>query len=147
MPQQFQTNLVRRSAYSANRVPATPLSSKKNTLGLLPTPVLQLQQKLGNRRVAQLIRANRLTPQGKIIGIQRKVTVSAANDQYEQEADNVARRVIGMPDGIAENSMQRGISPEEDKDNLVQTKPLRAPITPFIQSELESHGKGKSKSE
>ena len=44
-----------------------------------------------NRRVAQLIQAKRLTPDGKMIGLQRKLTVGAADDQYEQEADRMAR--------------------------------------------------------
>jgi len=50
------------------------------------SPILQLQRRLGNQRVAQLIQAKCLTPDGKIIGLQRKLTVGAADDQYEQEA-------------------------------------------------------------
>ena len=60
----------------------------------ISSPILQPQRTLGNQRVAQLIRARRLTPQGGIIGLQRKLTVGAADDQYEQEAD----RVNGNPD-------------------------------------------------
>jgi hypothetical protein len=61
--------------------------------GGLP-PIHQLQGMLGNKRVAQLIQAKRLTPEGKVIGLQRKLTVGAADDQYEQEADRVARQVM-----------------------------------------------------
>jgi hypothetical protein len=61
-------------------------------------PILQLQRTIGNRRVAQLIHAKRLTQQGKILGLQRKLTVGAAGDQYEQEADRVADQVMRMPD-------------------------------------------------
>jgi hypothetical protein len=57
-------------------------------------PIAQLQRTLGNRNVAKLIQAKRLTPEGKIIGLQRKLIVAAADDQYEQEADHVARQVI-----------------------------------------------------
>ena len=61
-------------------------------------PILQLQRNIGNRRVTELIHAKRLTPQGKILGLQRKLTVGAANDQYEQEADRVADQVMRMRD-------------------------------------------------
>ena len=65
------------------------LKPAREFLGDLPSPVLQLQRMLGNRRVAQLIQAKRLTPEGKILGLQPKTTVGAADDQYEQEADRV----------------------------------------------------------
>ena len=86
--------------------------------------------------MAQLIQAKRLTPEGKIIGLQRKLTVGAADDQYEQEADRVARQVMNTPDAVAANSMQRAMSPEEDKDKMLQTKPLAASITPFVQRQM-----------
>ena len=86
--------------------------------------------------MAQLIQAKRLTPEGKIIGLQRKLTVGAADDQYEQEADRVARQVMTTPDAVAANSMQRAMSPEEDKDKMLQTKPLAASITPFVQRQM-----------
>jgi peptidoglycan hydrolase-like protein with peptidoglycan-binding domain len=96
---------------------------------------------LGNRRVAQLIRARRLTPQGKIIGLQRKLTVGAADDQYEQEADHVANRVMSMPDAVPTNSMHPAIAKdtaEEDKEQTLQTKPLAASITPLVQGQMEN---------
>jgi len=61
-------------------------------------PILELQRRLGNRRVAELIRTKRLTPQGTILAVQPKLTVGAADDQYEKEAEQVARRVMSMPD-------------------------------------------------
>ena len=64
------------------------------------SPILQLQRMLGNQRVAQLIQAKRLTPQGKIIGLQPKQTVGAADDRYEQEADRVARQVMTTPNAV-----------------------------------------------
>lgn len=60
------------------------------------SPVLQMQRTWGNRRVAQLIQAKRLTPVGKLIGLQPKLTVGAATDQYKQEADTVASQVPSM---------------------------------------------------
>jgi len=59
-------------------------------------PILQLQLTIGNHAVGRLIQAKRLTPQGKILGLQRKLTVGAANDQYEQEADRVADQMWEM---------------------------------------------------
>ena len=90
----------------------------------------------GNRRVAQLIQAKRLTPEGKIIGLQRKLTVGAADDPYEQEADRVARQVMNTSDAVAANSMQRAMAPEEDKNQMLQPKPLAASITPFMQRQM-----------
>src|SRR5690349_1674558 len=75
-----------------------PIDRTRSTRTTLYPPILQLQRMLGNRRLAQLIRTKRVTPQGKIIGIQRKLTVGAANDQYEQEAHHVAHQVMSMSD-------------------------------------------------
>jgi len=61
--------------------------------------------------VAQLIQAKRLTPEGKILGLERKMTVGAADDQFEQEADRVVRQAVNTPNKIVANSMQREISP------------------------------------
>lgn len=74
-------------------------------------PFLQLQRALGNRRVAELIQAKRLTHEGRIMDcrmsrIQPKLTVGAA-DQYEQEADRVSRQVgWGCELGICYCSIQ-----------------------------------------
>ena len=77
--------------------------------------IRQLQQMLGNHRVAQLIHAKRLTPQGKILGLQPKLTGGAANDQYEQEGDRVASDVMTTTHAVAANPMRRAISPKEKK--------------------------------
>jgi hypothetical protein len=111
---------------------------------------LQLQRAIGNRRVVELIRAKRLTPEGRIIGggmvggdmsrIQPKLTVGAPDDQYEQEADRVARQVMSMPDTAPATPLQRAGIPEEapkeaeDKDKLLQASSLSvvgAAITPL----------------
>ena len=54
-------------------------------------PILKLQSVLGNRRGAQLIQAKRLAAAGNIVGIQCKLTVGVDDDQYEREADRVAK--------------------------------------------------------
>lgn len=104
-----------------------------------PHPILQLQRILGNQRVGQLIQARRLTPEGKIITLQPKLTVGAADDQYEQEADHVARQVMSMPDAARSNTTQRAISPEEDRDETLQTQPLAGSVTPFVQRQTEGN--------
>jgi hypothetical protein len=63
-----------------------------------PHAILQLQQTLGNRRVGQLIQAGRLTPQGKIINLQRKLVASAPSNEYESEADRIAHPPLAVPD-------------------------------------------------
>ena len=122
---------------------SSPASAQSFQGGRHPIP--QLQRTLGNRNVAKLIQAKRLTPEGKIIGLQRKLTVGAADDQYEQEADRVARQVMSTPDAVAANSVQRAVSPEEDKDKMLQTKPLAASITPFVQREMVNNEKPEDK--
>ena len=114
----------------------SPPAHTQSVQGVSHSPLLQLQRTLGNQHVAQLVQAKRLTPQGKILGLQRKLTVGAAGDQYEQEADRVARQVVSMPDAVAANSMQRAIAPEEDKEQKIQTKPLAASITPVVQRQM-----------
>jgi hypothetical protein len=99
--------------------------------------ILQLQRTLGNQRVAQLIQARRITPDGKIIGLQRKLTVGAADDQYEQEADHVARQVVSMPDSVATAPLRHTslVEGEASHAQSLQSKPLplAASITPFVQ--------------
>ena len=103
-----------------------------------PSPIFQLHRTLGNYRVAQLIQAKRLTPQGKIIDLQPKLTVGAADDQYEQEADRVARHVVSMPDSVALAALQPAAPSakgEAGHQNSLQSKPLplAVSITPLAQ--------------
>ena len=132
-------HLLTKSNGTRRRVSPVPRpASVRSPQATPPSPILQLQRTLGNRRLAQLIRAKRVTPQGKIIGLQRKLTVGAADDQYEQEADHVARQVMSMPEAGSTGAMQPGISPEEEKEKTLQTKPLGATITPLAQREMGS---------
>ena len=82
--------------------------------------------------IARLTQAKRLAPEGRSITLQPKLTIGAANDQYEHEADHVARQVMSMSDTAAANSMQRFMLPEKEGQAL-QAKPLAASITPFVQ--------------
>jgi hypothetical protein len=95
-------------------------------------PILKLQRTLGNQRVEQLIHAKHLTTEGKITGLLRKLTVGGADDQYEHEANRLAREVVNTSNVVAACSMQGAVSPKKEKDARPQTKPLAASITPFV---------------
>jgi hypothetical protein len=91
--------------------------------------------------VAQLIRTRRLTPQGGIISLQPKLTVGAADDPHEQEADRVARQIMSIPEAssvistrtaIARAALPEGLPekktaeediPEEEEVKSVQASP------------------------
>src|SRR5262245_9772291 len=94
--------------------------------------ILQLQRTLGNRAVGQFLQGKPLIPQGRLVRVQPKLMVGAAHDQYEQEADRVAHHVMSTPDAAVAASMQPVMSPEEDKEQQIQTKPLAASITPYV---------------
>lgn len=61
--------------------------------------------------------------------VQAKLTVGAPNDRYEQEADQVASQVMGIPDSAAQPSIQR----QEGEDEELQAKPIATTITPLVQ--------------
>jgi hypothetical protein len=115
-----------------------PAPTKSFEAGL--HPILQLHRTLGNQRIAQVIKARRLTPKGRIIGLQPKLTVGAADDQYEQEADHVARQVVSMPDStvLAFAPQTSPIEGDTSQAHTLQSKPLplAASITPFVQRQM-----------
>ena len=96
-------------------------------------PVLKLQRVIGNRQVAHLIQTRRLTPAGRILAPQRRLTVGAPNDRYEQEAERVAQQVLNMPDADATPAIQHADVPETGKEQPVQAKPVFTSITPLVQ--------------
>ena len=122
MPEQLQTEAT---AKTIQRVaPHDPqLASPGPQHGASHSNMLQLQRILGNRCVTRLIQAKRITAEGTITGIQRKLTVGAADDQYEREADHIARQIVNMPDSaVAESSRQR--SPlQESQPQTPQVQP------------------------
>ena len=67
--------------------------------------------------------------------IQPKLAIGAPGDKYEQEADQTAAQVMSMAAPANQQSVQREIAPEEEKEKL-QTKPLAASITPLVQREM-----------
>lgn len=80
-----------------------------------PADVLAMQRAYGNRAVSSLV--------------QTKLMVGPAGDSYEQEADRVAGQVMSMTTMPAN---PKRVQMQEDEE-LVQTKPLAASITPIVQ--------------
>ncbi len=88
----------------------------------MPTAVerLHLQRTIGNRAVGQLLSQRQAA-------IQAKLTVGAADDPYEREADRVASQVMSMSAGAP-----AGIS-RMDADEDAQTARRKPAITPLVQ--------------
>jgi hypothetical protein len=84
-----------------------------------PGDILALQRAAGNRAVSGLIQA--------------KLTVGAAGDRYEQEADRVAEQVAGSE--RASSSTQESVQRQEEEE--IQAKPLAATIIPLVQRQEE----------
>ena len=84
--------------------------------------ILFLQRTIGNQAVQRLIKSGAL---------QAKLRIGQPGDVYEQEADRVADEVMRMPE------MQRQVEPEEEEEEILQTKPLVDQITPLVQRQVE----------
>lgn len=61
--------------------------------------------------------------------VQPKLTIGQPNDQYEQEADHVAKQVMSMAPPATPNIQQQS----EEEQEEIQTKPLVETITPLVQ--------------
>ena len=82
-------------------------------------PVLQAHRMVGNRQVAQLIQARRLTPGGRIIHRQPELA-DGTHDQYQQEADRPGRALHAAATPILSSmqhvpSMQRQVVSDEEE--------------------------------
>ncbi len=67
--------------------------------------------------------------------VQAKLTIGAPGDKYEQEADQMAERVMSMEAQANPQSVQRQSESEKD---LIQKQPLAVSISPLIQRFSES---------
>lgn len=66
--------------------------------------------------------------------IQAKLTINSPNDEYEQEADQVAGQVMQM----SESKVQLQTEPEEEEgEETLQTKALAEQIKPLVQMQVE----------
>jgi hypothetical protein len=89
--------------------------------------VLQLNQRIGNRAVHRLLAGRGRT-------VQAKLTIGAADDHYEREAERVARQVTSTAvptSGVTDQASVQWESPEKGK--AAHTKPVSETITPLIQ--------------
>ena len=78
---------------------AKPRSPRSNRVQA--HPIAQLQAVLGNRRVAQLIQAKRISAEGKISRSRRKLTSDSSSDKSERRTDHVLRRISAAPNSGA----------------------------------------------
>jgi hypothetical protein len=96
--------------------------------------ILHLQRTFGNQAVQRLLKSGT---------IQAKLKIGKPNDKYEQEADRVAEKVMGMPEprGTLVNSHSSSVQrestcPECSEKEGIQTKPLADQITPLVQRQI-----------
>ena len=90
-----------------------------------PAKVLHLQRTIGNRAVGQLL-------EGRHRAIQTRLTVGAADDPYEREADRVASQVMS-------SSAPSDVARQED-DPTAQRSPAITPLVRRREDELDMHG-------
>ena len=107
-------------------------------------PLLGLQRSIGNRAVQRLIQSHPKDPRSlHLMGLQAKLAVGPPGNLYEQEADQVAGRVMAMPAPIPSKTLQPEGMNEEQEEPPVQSKALGASITPLgqrqtLENEAES---------
>jgi hypothetical protein len=96
--------------------------------------VLRLQRTVGNRVVGRL-----LARIGSRPTIQARLTVGAAGDRYEQEADRIADQVMRLPRpaGVQRPGVDAPPDAQRHEDEELQTKPLAASITPLAQRQAD----------
>ena len=86
-----------------------------NRDGLRPADLLALQRTVGNRAVQRMLaKANdeqqdETAEEDSERTVQTKLTVGAAKDVHEQEADRVAGQVMTMPDAAAQRPNRTGL--------------------------------------
>lgn len=125
--------LLSQSHSSEKRAIRPFLATKPMSPDRAAHPLVHFHHSVGNHAVGGLIQARRLAAETGFV-IQPKLTVGAAHDHYEEEADTVAQRVMTMPEPASPHSVQRPAAPEEkDKEKALQARPLAAWITPFVQ--------------
>src|SRR5258705_7442469 len=98
-------------------------------------PLMALHQSIGNRAVQRLIQSHY---------IQAKLEVSTPGDQYEQEADRVADKVMRTPDAQVDKVQRGPVTAEEEnekEEEMVQGKAAEGggnQVSQGVQSQIES---------
>ena len=90
--------------------------------------IRQIQRDYGNQYVQRLV--NRIQTQ-RAQGIQTRLTVGPAGDEYEREADRVAKQVVGMSQPVQrqgpeeeEEELQAKVLQRQDEEEELQMKPI-----------------------
>jgi len=101
--QQYTTRRKAQQSPSAQATPASAASAHlqrltDNPSAATPADVAALQNRYGNRAVQRLLSSHT---------IQAKLEVGPANDHYEQEADQVAARVMRMADNPGKDEEEK----------------------------------------
>jgi Domain of unknown function (DUF4157)/Protein-glutamine gamma-glutamyltransferase len=100
---------ITKSAHSNSRIRRMHSRRKRKSDTPQQHTLLQLQQHFGNQAVGRMIQA--------------KLTIGESNDKYEREADQVADKVMRMPESAR----------LEDEETTVQKKTLVNQISPLVQ--------------
>ena len=98
------------------------------------TQFLALQRSIGNQAVQGLLESGMVQP---------KLKIRKPGDKYEKEADRMAEQVMRMTVGSRQKEVGRNenIIQKEEKEEIIQTKPLVAQITPLVQRQNEEEDK------
>lgn len=135
MPTRTPTTSTSAKEEAAKKRTATPLATQKTLTPTSALSTIELQQMAADPRTARpsevLAIQRRFGNQAVTRLIQAKLTVGAAHDAYEQEADRVATQVMSVPEHVS--TVQRFAEDEEE----IQAKPLAATITPLVQRAAE----------
>ena len=105
-----QATFDRHSALLGDRRMSQPMYARQKAI-----IVQQLQRDYGNRYVQRLVDH---ISRKRAEAVQAKLTVGPAGDQYEQEADRVAKQVMGTISSPGQEAAQR----QEEEEEL-QMKP------------------------
>ncbi|MCA9422305.1 MAG: DUF4157 domain-containing protein, partial [Nitrospira sp.] len=116
------------------RHPSKPICTLLTLRKAPPKPgvtssLFRLQRSLGNQTIQSLIQSKRLDPFHGISGLQSKLTLGPADDQYEKEANQVANRVMTMPNLSSPTKIQPEGLTEEQEEPRAQPNSLAASIT------------------
>jgi hypothetical protein len=134
---QSDARAVRRQPVRTHRAVALARAMNTPASELSASDLLTLQRTVGNRAVARILaQAMPHEPAGRQSGLvlQAKLSVGAADDLYEQEADRVASEVMQRSEPSVPDIQRQPAPPEEeDEEKTIQTKPLASSITPVVQ--------------
>jgi hypothetical protein len=98
--------------------PASLQQLMANPAPVSPTTAQSMQRVVGNQATSQMIVAQR-----QDTTVQAKLTVGAVDDEYEQEADRVANRVVQMnPDNLQRQEEELVQAQVEEEEELIQGK-------------------------